>query len=436
MVEVRILTLEPIFTQSTNTENIDKFETIIKEETKWADDANKERERIKKRQEEQEKTFKTIIISMAVVGVGIAIFLVSKIIKYIKEIRKTKKIVPEGQIEYFREIPNEEATAAEAAYLYYFDKKTAFKDNLSKIVSATILNLGLKKAISFEKDQKQNIDIVINKEIDVTKLQVEEKKIYYLLTEVEKWKNKKSKTEDGIDMISMKDIEKYAKSNDKTFLSDIDGIEVTALSANKMKQNYSREQIEIATKWENKRTAYYVAAFVSLCFGVVIIPLFTDIPSIICGILCNKLANKTRTLTQKGVNEQEKWKALKRYMEDFSLLNEREVPELVLWEKYLVYATAFGIADKVLRQLKIKYPELMNESYMMSNGYMYIYLMNRYNFERTLTTSMQKAYSAGLREKASREMASSHSSSGFRRRRRLLKWWRLRWRSEAGMGGR
>ncbi len=431
-----MVALEPIFTQNTNTVDINKFETIIAEETKWADDANKERERIKKKQEEQEELFKKIVICMAVVGLGIATFFISKIVKYIKEIKKTKKIMPEQELEYFREIPDEEVTAAEAAYLYYFDKKSAFKSNISKIVSATILNLGLKKAVSFEKDQKGNIDIVINKEIDITKLQVEEKKIYYLLTEVKKWKNKKSKTEEENNQVSMKDIEKYAKNNDKTFLSDIDGIEGTAQSANKMKQNYSREQIEIATKWENKRTAYYVVAFVCICLGVMVAPLFAIIPSIICGILCQKLVNKTRTLTQKGVNEQEKWKALKRYMENFSLLNEREVPELVLWEKYLVYATAFGIADKVLSQLKIKYPELMDENYMMSNGYMYIYLMNRYNFERTLTSSMQKAYSAGLAEKASREMASSHSSSGFRRWRWLFRRWRLRRRSEAGMGGR
>lgn len=412
MVEVRIAALEPVFTQNLNTVNIDKFNDIIKEETKWANDANEERARIKKRQEEQEEIFKKIIICMIVVGLVIDIFFILKIIKYIKEIKKTKKIVPEQEIQYFREIPEENATSAEAAYLYYFDKKTAFKNNISKIVSATILNLGLKKAISFEKDQKGNIDIVINKEIDETKLQVEEKKIYNLLSEVEKWKSKKSKTKEEIDRISMKDIEKYAKNNDRAFLSGIDGIEGTAQSVNKMKQNYSREQIEIATKWENKRTAYYVVAFMCLCLGVFIAPLFVVIPSIICGVLCQKLVNKTRTLTQKGVNEQEKWKALKRYMENFSLLNEREVPELVLWEKYLVYATAFGIADKVLKQLKIKYPELANDDYMISHGYMCMYMMNRYNFERTLTSSMQKSYSAGLSAKAAREMASSSSSSG------------------------
>ena len=123
MVEVRMVALEPIFTQNTNTVDINKFETIIAEETKWADDANKERERIKKKQEEQEELFKKIVICMAVVGLGIATFFISKIVKYIKEIKKTKKIMPEQELEYFREIPDEEVTAAEAAYLYYFDKK-------------------------------------------------------------------------------------------------------------------------------------------------------------------------------------------------------------------------------------------------------------------------------------------------------------------------
>ena len=47
-------------------------------------------------------------------------------------------------------------------------------------------------------------------------------------------------------------------------------------------------------------------------------------------------------------------------MKDFSLLKEREIPELVLWERYLVYATAFGIAEEVIKQLKVVYPEIKN----------------------------------------------------------------------------
>ena len=45
-------------------------------------------------------------------------------------------------------------------------------------------------------------------------------------------------------------------------------------------------------------------------------------------------------------------------MEDFSLLNEKEIPAIEVWEHYLVYATVFGIADKVLKQLKTIYPNI------------------------------------------------------------------------------
>ena len=60
-------------------------------------------------------------------------------------------------------------------------------------------------------------------------------------------------------------------------------------------------------------------------------------------------------------------------MEEFSLLNEKEVPEIAIWEKFLVYATAFGIADKVLKQLKIVYPDIENS--INVNTYPYMYLM-------------------------------------------------------------
>ena len=88
----------------------------------------------------------------------------------------------------------------------------------------------------------------------------------------------------------------------------------------------------------------------------VIITLFWAFPLsiifLINGILCSRIKKKSNVLTQKGVNAKEKWKGLKKYMEDFSLLNEKEVPAIEVWEHYLVYATAFGIADKVLKQLK------------------------------------------------------------------------------------
>lgn len=95
---------------------------------------------------------------------------------------------------------------------------------------------------------------------------------------------------------------------------------------------------------------------------------------------------------------QQEWKGLKKYMEDFSMLDRREVPELVIWEKYLVFATVFGVADKVIKQLKIVYPNLDE----MTNGigtftYMNLMLHTDFNssFTRAINSSISSAYSSG-----------------------------------------
>lgn len=48
---------------------------------------------------------------------------------------------------------------------------------------------------------------------------------------------------------------------------------------------------------------------------------------------------------------------LKKYLEDFSLLNERGVKDVTLWKDYMVYATLFGISKKVIQEMKEVNPE-------------------------------------------------------------------------------
>ena len=43
---------------------------------------------------------------------------------------------------------------------------------------------------------------------------------------------------------------------------------------------------------------------------------------------------------------------LKKFLEEFTLLNERELKEVTLWKDYMIYATLFGIADKVIKEMK------------------------------------------------------------------------------------
>ena len=61
---------------------------------------------------------------------------------------------------------------------------------------------------------------------------------------------------------------------------------------------------------------------------------------------------------------------LKKFLEDFSLIDEREIKELTIWDSYLVYAALFGVADKVLKQMKKVYPKELIDQNKVSMEYL------------------------------------------------------------------
>lgn len=73
-------------------------------------------------------------------------------------------------------------------------------------------------------------------------------------------------------------------------------------------------------------------------------------------------------LTQLGEDEYAKWKGLYNFLNSNTLIHERTVIELPIWEKYLVYATAFGLSEKVIKAISIRCPEAA-ASPILSNNY-------------------------------------------------------------------
>ena len=108
---------------------------------------------------------------------------------------------------------------------------------------------------------------------------------------------------------------------------------------------------------------------------------------LICGIYLKRFVNKYVLLTQLGEDEYVKWKALYDFLNSQTLMKDRTVIELPLWEKYLVYATAFGISNKVIKALKIRCPDVSN-SPILSGDYYYSSSFRRTNhLFRTATRS-------------------------------------------------
>lgn len=382
MLEARIVTPNYVFTNNNNVSSSYKLDSILSQEQDWAEEANQRREAIAKRQKMAKLITVVFFILTNLLGIIISIKLIKKIKKYRVELKEAPNFKPTMPSKYYRDIPNENASPAQAAFLYYF-KTSAFSMHISNVISATILDLCLKKYLSFEmvKDRKNEIKIVLNDNTDSSLLSKDELLIYKMLEKVS------SKRE-----FTMKEFEKYCKAHSSSFLKDYNLIEHHTKDEVVLHGNYDKNLIKQYENWLVKGISFMFLAIVSIFMIINIIP------SIICSIYCFKISSKYHTLTQKGVDEKEAWIGLKNYMEDFSMMNEKEVPELVLWEKYLVFATAFGISDKVLKQLKVVYPQMLDSEYMLSNDYSYLYFMSYGNFTNnfiySINTSITNTYNS------------------------------------------
>lgn len=398
MLEARVVTPTNIFASNQNIDNKIKLESILIQEQKWADEANRLREEMIRRQELTKKIMKIIFVVLNIIGIILTIVIIKKIIKYHKKLKEHPVLKPQTEYEYFRDMPDEKATPAQAGFLYYF-KNTGLQYNMSKVISATMLDLCLKGYITFEpvEGKKDQIRVILKKK-DGEALSQDEQTILGLFKEV---------ANDETNSFTMKEFQKYAQNHSSSVLSRVRLIEEQAKSKQQEKGNYSKEQEKEANKWVGKGVGYIFLAIISV--GIMQI-LF--LPSLIAAIYSFRIGGRYNQLTQKGINEKEQWMGLKRYMSEFSLMKEKEVPELVLWEKYLVYATVFGISEKVLKQLKVVYPQITDEEYMTSHGYTYMYLMYsgsfRNSFISTLNTSVNSYYSS-----ATNYSSGSGSGGGF-----------------------
>ena len=61
--------------------------------------------------------------------------------------------------------------------------------------------------------------------------------------------------------------------------------------------------------------------------------------------------------TPKAKEEKERLKGLKKYLQDYSLIDKREILEIYLWEKYLAYATIFNINHNIIEILQVNLEE-------------------------------------------------------------------------------
>ncbi len=392
MLEVRILFPTEMIQTATRTSNIEILQKVIDEETKWVEEANAKRLK------------REIIITSIVLIVAVIINMIIIIkIKIYRKIQKTQipKYVPEMKLEYYREIPRKNATPGEALRLINKSISDITSADIGKIFSAGLLDLNLKGYIQIDVNEQKKKEIIIkqtSKEVKDDEQLGEEKNIYDFIKNIKNIEN-------GITIKELqKNIERYPTRIEK--LTDNMNKEISkGLKENKLIDEKAKEEYK---KYSAGQVIYvmliifiimasvlFLTTMSKINYIIKISMVVTIITTIIGLVQSIKTLKKINVFTQKGVNEIEEWNGLKKYMKDYSLLHEKEVPAVAVWEKYLVFATAFGISKEVIKQLKLVYPNFEDISTINSTT---LFIAMNTDFSRTfssaINTSISSSYSS------------------------------------------
>ncbi len=114
--------------------------------------------------------------------------------------------------------------------------------------------------------------------------------------------------------------------------------------------------------------------------------------------------------TPKGSEHYTRWNAFKNFLDDFGAFELKELPEIILWERYLVYATIFGLADKVEKSMNVKIKEIDASTYNYYPSFVYLNFTPSIN--SSVTSAINNAYSS-QRANYANTHSSSSSGGGF-----------------------
>lgn len=381
--DIRITFDKSLITNTLNVKmnNTNYFDKILEIEAKRAEDADK-------LEAELRQKYDFVKYSTFVFYIGIVLLWIFVYIKYGKSPKSgyyskyNREFIDDYNVEVIDYLMNKKITP--------------------NAMSASIMNLIYKKNISAEEianNKSKNKDYIFRLENKNNINDSEEMLIDFLFDKVGK-----GKLENDKKTFTTIDLKKYA-----------DGTK----TCNSFITSYTKWKNDILAK--GKKEEFYESFALPKILGIVVIILafmlfmyaisieIDFIPTyfvLIVGMVFLVYALVVDRKTKKGAEHYDKWKAFKNFLNDFGTFELKELPEVALWERYLVYATIFGLADKVQQSMNVRINELdiSNMGYDYHPSYVYINL--GYNINTSINQALNTAYS-----RQAANYANTHSSS-------------------------
>lgn len=319
-IDARIVFDKSIVSFASKKTDVHALDKILKYEKKMALDANQQRE-IERKEMEKRKWISYITLFLSVLW-----FLGMIVFGYLFYVKFDKEYKPIFRGKYFRDFPSD-LNPEIVGYLMH--KKITTND-----LSASILHMIYKKKIGYEKEGKDFKLILLDTSVSLTS--AEQKALDFLFDEEKE--------------VSMKKFKKRASSGHVHFLN-LYSIWHSAVE----KEALSYEFFAHAGSFKDFIVVYGILGgiFLTFTFSYAFSPIFPIIFLISDFFFLIYILSATKR-THYGNEQYHKWLGLKRFMNDFGNFEKRDLPQIELWEKYMVYAVTFGVAKKLSKQMELK----------------------------------------------------------------------------------
>lgn len=332
----------------------------------------------------------TINIILGVLLVALCIiFLTYGIIKS-KKFRTTVK-----NANYFRDIPKR-LNLLEYQALLPSKMTDALSSNLiiATILDLTnrkILNMETKKGANKKKQSDYEYNVYINKDADFTKLCPYEKQILSLIfsDQISTDFNVSDYTEKIAELNArFKEISKNSKLVQQISKANSKRLIDTKKIYKKVKTSLILNFIILIV------TLFIVFLFNTLVMNpdkvlgiieFIISSVFTALFSFVVVVILDDLY---KIPTDNYAQDQKEVLGLWKYLKDYSLIKDRYPIELSIWNEYLVFASLFGIADKVAKEFK---EELIKAGYSDDQIYLTYPVLCMSSYSSSFTTSINSS---------------------------------------------
>lgn len=342
---------------ATQTSGKNALPEILAEEEKLAEEANREREEAQRRLEENNRSWGDRIIppdSPALPYLAGLVILGSIAFVFNLWLRYGKEYKPVFDGEYYRELPAD-YTPAELGVLWRFGNPT------TEDLTATLVDLARKGFIQIEEItlEKRGLFNIASEKKDyrVTRTAKEAPLAEHELQLLEFLFTKVTQQ----NTFTFTELEKFAQKESTKFRVFWADWQNTVYARSTKLDFFDPQRITI-------KGLIIALGVIMIPIGILMSNLLTP-ALIISGLIIIFSTFLLKRRSRNGAEHFARWRAFRRFLLDFSNLETHELPSLVVWEHYLVYAITLGVAKEVIKQLQIVFPNLESDGHTFGRSW-------------------------------------------------------------------